>query len=123
MQAMQAYFSNEFYFCDFLAIMFKAFNFKNVIEFFGENASRDVLTRSLSDHVGHSPIFWHEVKNVFHKSIFKVQRFTCTHAHFDITGTAKRAACDGNGEAKQCHKGKGKEKVTDHAAPFPMAKP
>jgi hypothetical protein len=48
---MQADFSNEFDFRDFLAIVFEAFNFKNVLEFFGENASRDVLTSRLSDHV------------------------------------------------------------------------
>jgi hypothetical protein len=117
---MQAVFSNEFDFCDFLAIVLEAFNFKNVLEFFGENASRDVLTRSLSDHVGHFPIFWHEVKNVFHGSRFKVQRLTGAEPCFDVTRAAKRAACNGNGKAQQGHQGKGKEKVTDHAAPLSM---
>jgi hypothetical protein len=106
---MQASFSNEFDFCDFLAIMFKAFNFKNALEFFGENASRDVLTRSLSDHVGHFPIFWHKVKNVFHGSIFKVHWFTGTHAHFKVTRPAECAARDGDAKAKQGKQGNGKE--------------
>jgi hypothetical protein len=39
----------------------------------------------------------------------KVQRFTGTHAHFDITRAAECAACDGNGKAKANDKGKGKE--------------
>jgi hypothetical protein len=115
---MQAGFSNEFDFRYFLAIVFEAFNFKNVLEFFGENASRDVLTSSLSDHVGHFPIFWHEVKNVFHGSIFKVQRFRCTHARLDVTRAAEGSACHGNGNAKQCHKGNGEEYFADHASPF-----
>jgi hypothetical protein len=108
---MQADFSNEFDFCDFLAIAFVRLNFENVLEFFGENASRDVLTSRISDHVGNFAIFWHKVKNDFHDSIFKVYGFTCTDSHFDVRRPAKRAACDGNGKGKQGHKGKGKEKV------------
>jgi hypothetical protein len=108
---MQADFSNEFDFRDFLAIVFEAFNFKNVLEFFGKNASRDVLTSRLSDHVWHFPIFWHKVKNDFHDSIFKVQRLTCADSHFDVTRAAEGSACDGNGNAKQGKQGKGKEEV------------
>jgi hypothetical protein len=52
----------------------------------------------------------------FHGS--KVQRFTCTHAHFDVRRPAKCTACDGDGKGKQCHKGKGKEGFADHAAPL-----
>jgi hypothetical protein len=63
---MQADFLNEFDFRYFLTIVFEAFNFKNVLEFLGENASGNVFTSRLSDHVGHFPIFWHKVKNVFH---------------------------------------------------------
>jgi hypothetical protein len=46
---------------------------------------------------------------VFYDSIFKVHGFTCADAHFDVTRAAKFPACDGNGKAKQCHKGKAKE--------------
>jgi hypothetical protein len=54
---------------------------------------------------------------------FKVQgsRFTCADSHFDVRRPAECAACHGNGKAKQGHKGKGKEWVTDHAAPFPCS--
>jgi hypothetical protein len=43
---------------------------------------------------------------------------TGTDSHLNITSPAECAACDGDGNAKQCHKGKGKEKVTGHAAPL-----
>jgi DnaJ-class molecular chaperone len=42
-------------------------------------------------------------------SRFKVQRFGGSHAHFDVTRPAKCPACDGDGNAKQGHKGNGKE--------------
>jgi hypothetical protein len=115
---MQADFSNEFDFCDFLPIVFEAFNFENVFEFFGKNAGRHVFASRISDHVGHFPIFWHEVKNVFHGSRFKVQRFTSAEPHFQVTRVAKHAACHGYGKAQQGHKGKGKAKVADHADPL-----
>jgi hypothetical protein len=117
---MQADFSNEFDFCDFLAIAFVRLNFKNVLEFFGENAGRYVFTGRFSDHVGHFAIFWHKVKNDFHGSRFKVQGFTGAHARFDVTGPAEGSACDGNGKAQQGKQGKGKEKVADHATPLSM---
>jgi hypothetical protein len=41
----------------------------------------------------------------------KAHGFTCADAHIDVTRAAKRAACDGDGNAKQSHKGKGKGKV------------
>jgi hypothetical protein len=115
-------FSNEFDFRYFLAIVFEAFNFENVLEFFGENASRDVLTRRFSDHVGHFAIFWHKVKNDFHGSIFKVQRFTCADSHLNIRRAAECAACDGDGKAQQGKQGKGKEQVAQgHASSFPCS--
>jgi hypothetical protein len=49
---------------------------------------------------------------VCHRFVFygsKVQWFGGSHAHFDIRRAAERAACHGNGQAKQSHKGKGKE--------------
>jgi hypothetical protein len=113
---MQAGFSNEFDFCDFLAIAFVRLNFENVIEFFGENASRDVLTSRFSDHVGHFAIFWHKVKNDFHDSIFKVQRLTSADSHFDIRRPAEGSACHCNGNGKQGKQGEAKEGFADHAA-------
>jgi hypothetical protein len=34
---------------------------------------------------------------------------TGTHAHFQVRRPAECTACDGDGQADQCHKGKGKE--------------
>jgi hypothetical protein len=48
----------------------------------------------------------------------KVQRLTGTEPCFDVTRVAEAPACDGDGKAKQCHKGNGKEGFADHAAPF-----
>jgi hypothetical protein len=119
---MQADFSNEFDFCDFLAIAFVRLDFENVLECFWKDASGDVFTRRFSDHVGHFAIFWHKVKNDFHDSIFKVHGFTCADAHFDITRPAKYAACDGDGKAQQGKQGKGKEQVAQgHASSFPCS--
>jgi hypothetical protein len=108
--AMQADFSNEFDFCDFLAIAFVRLDFENVLECFWKDASGNVFTRRFSDHVGHFPIFRHKVKNDFHGSIFKVYGFRGTEPCFNITRPAEGPACDGDGKAKQGHKGKGKEK-------------
>jgi hypothetical protein len=106
---MQADFSNEFDFRDFLAIAFVRLNFENVLECFWKDASGNVLTSRFSDHVGHFAIFWHKVKNDFHDSIFKVYGFACTDSHFDIRRPAEGSACDGNGKAQQGKQGKGKE--------------
>jgi hypothetical protein len=48
----------------------------------------------------------------------KVHGFGGSHAQFDVRRPSKFSACDGNGKAKQCHKGKGKEGFTDHATPL-----
>jgi hypothetical protein len=51
-----------------------------------------------------------------------VERLTGAHAHFQVTRAAKGSACDGDGNAKANDKGKGKEKVADHATSFPLAR-
>jgi hypothetical protein len=45
-----------------------------------------------------------------------VQGLTGADSHLEVTRPAECAACDGNGNAKQGNKGKGKEKVTNHAS-------
>jgi hypothetical protein len=44
-------------------------------------------------------------------SRFKVHWLTGSHAHFQVTRPAERAACDGDGKAKQGKQGEEKEKV------------
>jgi hypothetical protein len=39
----------------------------------------------------------------------EVQRFTGTHAHFEVTRPSECAARDGDAKGKAKHKGKGKE--------------
>jgi hypothetical protein len=48
---------------------------------------------------------------MFRFLVVQFSRFTCADSHFDIRRPAECPACDGNGKGKQCHKGKGKEKV------------
>lgn len=48
------------------------------------------------------------------------ERFTCTHAHFDVTRPAECAACHGDGQRDQCHKEKEKKGFADHATLLSM---